>query len=176
MELTVPNESKGSRSDYEQLAGGTYEGICIDAIYPVVKQFQNEKPRQCVIFVFELNENRKRKDGEADDSRYQVWSNSMTLTLHSMGTLKPFLESWLGREMEVNDKLILEELVGKSAKLTVNLKKKRNKPDEKYVNIAAVLPGEEGSFEASDSYERKDPVDYSDVKPSRDEVKEGAPF
>ena len=181
MELTVPNETKGSRNDYEELAGGTYEAICIDAIYPVVKQYQNEKPRQCVIFVFELNELRKRKDGEPDDSRYQVWSTSMTLTLHSMGALKPFLEEWLGREMETNDKLMLEDFINKPAKLTVNLKKKKNKPGEKYVNIAACLPGE-GSFEPSGNYERKDPLDYSDIRSKgegrteRDMDKEDAPF
>ena len=174
MELTVPNESKSSRDDYEQLQPGSHEAICIDAIYPVVKQFEKEKPRNCVIFVFEVNEQRKRKDGGTEESRYQVWSDSLTITLHSMGKLRPFLEQWLGREMEDNEKLMLEDLVGKSATLTTGLKKKKRKPDEKYVNIAAITPWE-GKFETASAYERQDPVDFSDVKTARTDGEE-APF
>jgi hypothetical protein len=166
MELTVPNENKSSRDDYEQLQNGSHEAVCVDVIYPVVKQFEKEKPRNCVIFVFEINEQRKRTDGETDESRYQVWSDSFTITLHSMGKLRPFLEQWLGREMEEKEKLTLDQLHNKSAKITTSLKKKKRKPDEKYVSIAAILPWE-GEFETDEAYERKDPVDYSDIKPTR---------
>jgi len=175
MELTVPSDSKSSASDFEQLPKGSHEAICIDAIYPVVKQYESEAPRNCVIFVFEVDKKRVGKDGTEDDSTYQVWSKSMTISLHSKSILKPFLETWLDRELLPNDKLLLEELVGKPASLTTGQKRKKNKPDEKYVNIAAVLPGK-GEFKVTEGYERKDPVDYSDVKPAGNSKDEGAPF
>ena len=164
MELTVPSDSKSSSADFEQLPKGSHEAICIDAIYPVVKQYEQEDPRNCVIFVFEVDKKRVGKDGTEDDSTYQVWSKSMTISLHSKSILKPFLESWLDRELLPNDKLLLEELVGKPAVIRTGQKRKKTKPDETFVNIAVILPGK-GEFKATDGYERKDPADYSDVKP-----------
>jgi hypothetical protein len=175
MELTVPSDSKSSSNDFEQLPNGSHEAICIDAIYPVVKQFEQEDPRNCVIFVFELDKKRVGKDGSIDDSTYQVWSKSMTISLHSKSILKPFMESWLDRELLPNDSMNLEDMVGKPAALTTSQKRKKRKPDEKFVNIVAVLPGK-GEFKANDSYERKDPADYSDIKPDGNAKDEGAPF
>lgn len=173
MELTVPSDSKSSAGDFEQLPNGSHEAICIDAIYPVVKQFENEAPRNCVIFVFELDVKRVGKDGTEDDSRYQAWSKSMTISLHTKSALKPFLETWLDRELLPKDKLTLDEMVGKAANLVTSQKRKKRKPDEKYVEIVAVTPGK-GEFKASEGYERKDPVDFSDVVKKADG--EGVPF
>ena len=175
MELTVPSDSKSSASDFEQLPKGSYEAICVDAIYPVVKQFESEAPRNCVIFVFEVDKKRVGKDGTEDDSTYQVWSKSMTISLHSKSILKPFLESWLDRELLPNDKLLLEELVGKPALIRTSQKRKKTKPDETFVAISMASPGK-GEFKATEGYERKDPADYSDVKPAGKSKDEGAPF
>lgn len=175
MELTVPSDSKSSAGDFEQLPNGSHEAICIDAIYPVVKQYEQEDPRNCVILVFEVDKKRVGKDGTEDDSTYQVWSKSMTISLHSKSILKPFLESWLDRELLPHDTLLLEELVGKPALIRTGQKRKKTKPDESFINIAMVLPGK-GEFKVTEGYERRDPAKYSDVKPAENSKDKEAPF
>ena len=161
MELEVPSERKSSADDYEMLAAGTYDAKCIDAIYPIVKQYEKNPPRNTVMFIFEINQKRKKTDGSSDDSNYQVWSDNYTISLHAKSKLKPLLQMWSGDGMDEGTRVNLEDFVGKLAKLTVVQLPKKKNPSEKKISIAACTPGD-AEFDTDLEYERKDPEPFND--------------
>ena len=161
MELEVPSERKSSGDDYEMLAAGTYDAKCIDAIYPIVKQYEKNPPRNTVLFLFEVNQKRKKKDGTEDDSNYIVWSKNYTISLHAKSNLKPFLQMWSGEGMDEGTRINLEDFVGKLAKLTVVQMPQKLNPAKKSLTIAACTPGDT-EVDTDPEYERQDTERFND--------------
>ena len=162
MELVVQAEFKSANEEFETLSNGLHDAKCIDVVYPVVKQYQNEKPKNTVVLIFEVNEKRKRKDGSEDDVKnYQVWSKNYGMSLSPKSHLKPLLAGWLEKDLdEAGEKIMLEELRGKTAKI-MTTQKKRKSGEGHYAAILSITPGEV-DFDTDPDYEPKDPKDLSD--------------
>ena len=171
MQLTVG----GGGSDYKTIETGTYKGICVDACYPIMRQYSpQEKPKSTVMFMFEVNEKRKKIDGTIDESNHMVFSKNLTLTLTPKGHLLPFLTSWLGESPAIGAGINIEDFVGKPAKLMVTEEKKKS-GNGTYAQIVKVMPSDV-TFETNPNFERKDPSTYSDVIVREEKESSKAPF
>ena len=162
MNLVVEAEFKSANEEFETLEKGLHDAICIDVVYPVIKQYQNEKPKNTVVLIFEVNKKRKRKDGGKDDEKnYQVWSKNYGMSLSPKSHLKPLLADWLERDLDKpGEEVMLEELRGKTAKI-MTTQTKRKTGEGYYAKILSIAPGEV-DFETDPNYEPKDPKDISD--------------
>lgn len=168
MELVVPSDKANGKDAFEMLEAGTHDAMCIDVIYPVVTRYQNEPPKNTVVFVYEVNKKRTLKDGGGEDEfNHHIWSNNFTLTLHPKGKLKPMLEMWTGETLSEGTKTNLEDFVGKPAKLTVVHKNKITKPGEKKLDIVAVMPSDL-EFATQEGYERKNPDEIGSAAAAAD--------
>jgi len=164
----------GGDSDYKTLETGTYNGMCVEACYPIMKQYSpQDKPKSTVMFMFEVDEKRKKLDGTIAESNHMVFSKNLTLTLTPKGHLAPFLGSWLGSAIKNGDEINLEDFVGKPAKLIVTEEPKKS-GNGTYAQIVKVLPTDV-TFETNPDFERKDPKTYSDVV-VKDDKEDKAPF
>lgn len=157
MKLTVGGGSGLSKP----LETGLYDAKVIDPVYPVIKQYKNDKPKSCVIFVFELNEERVAEDGTPMGNNHRAFSKALNLTLGSKGHLKPFIEGMLGKKLGNGDEVTLEELVGLKVKLMVT-KTEKLSGDGHYAKIVSCSPGDV-DFETDPTYERVDPSQWSDT-------------
>lgn len=151
----------GGGSEYKTLETGTYDAICVDPNYPIMKQYSpQDKPKPTVMFVFEVNKRRVRLDGTEDNKNYMVFSKNLTLTMAPKGHLAPTLESWLGKQFKTGDEINLEDFVGKPAKLMI-AEEPRKSGKGTYAKIVKIMPSDV-SFETDPDFERKDPSTYSD--------------
>ena len=164
----------GGGSDFKTLTTGTYNGMCVDPNYPIMKQYGTDKPKSTVMFVFEVDKKRIKQDGTEDSTNYLVFSKNLTLTLAPKGHLAPFLGSWLGKQIKDGDEINLEDFVGKPAKLMITEEPKKN-GNGTYAQIVKVLPSDE-TFETNPDFERKDPSTYSDVIVREEKESSKAPF
>lgn len=172
MNLTVGG---GSVSDIKTLETGQYDAMCVDVVYPVVKQYNaKEKPKQTVMFIFEINKKRVLADGSEDERNYLVFSKNYTITLTPKSHLLPLLTSWLGvPKLDAGTNVALDDFYRKPAKLMVT-EEPRKSGSGTYAQIVKVSPSDL-EFETDPNYERKDPKDFSDVE-IRDEVETKSPF
>ena len=67
-----------------------------------------------------------------------------TLSLASMGNLKPFLESWLGRDLEGHELngFDLSSMVGKPCQILVSHREYQGKT---YANVKSIVPASEAN-------------------------------
>ena len=160
-----------SGSNYKTLKSGQYNGKCIDVIYPIIKQYKDDKPKQTVMFVFDTDHQRELADGTKGEGNDRLWSKNLSLTMAPKGHLKPFLEDWLDKKLGNGDEVTLESFVGMKAELLVKEVAKRN-GDGTYAQIVGISPSDT-DVETDPDYERQDPAKYSDVVVR--EYKEDAP-
>lgn len=165
--------SGGSGHDYKTLESGTYDAMCVDIVYPIMRSYNGDKPKPCVMHVFEVNKRRVTKDGVEADSNYIAWGQTNTMMLSPKANLTALLSSWLGKPLTDGDEVNLDDFYMKSAKLMISEEQKRNGTGT-FAKIIKVMPGDL-EFETSSDYERKDPKDFSNVT-TEDKNKENAPF
>jgi len=90
----------------------------------------------------------------ADGTRYRVWTNNMTPSLHEKANLRKFLKSILGRDLTAEELkgLDIEKFIGWPVHVVVV---QQHKDGETYANIAAIQPHKTGEpLQPSDSYVR----------------------
>lgn len=165
----------GGGSDYKTLETGTYNCMCVEACYPIMKQYSpQDKPKSTVMFVFEVDRKRVKQDGTEDSKNYLVFSKNLTLTMAPKGHLAPTLESWLGKQLKDGETINLEDFVGKPAKLLIAEEPKKS-GNGSFAKIVKIMPSDE-TFETDPDFERKDPSTYSDVIVREEKEGGNAPF
>ena len=128
--------AKLNQGSFEACPEYTGRGVIAD-ITPLRKQQSQFGEREVFKVVVEVDMTR------ADGTRYCVWSNNMTLSLHEKANLRKFLKSVLGRDLTKKELagFDLESLVG----LPVHVVVVQNQKDgETYDNIAVIQQHKSG--------------------------------
>jgi hypothetical protein len=137
------------------LKGGRFEacpefagrGVIAD-FTPLRKQQSQFGERDVFKSVVEVD--LEREDG----SRYCVWSNNMTPSLHEKANLRKFVKSVLGRDLTKKELegFDLESLIGHPVHIVVV---QEHKDGETYANIAVIKPHKDGEpLKLSGTYTR----------------------
>lgn len=133
----MPIIAKDTRKVYDPAPAGVHAGVCCDVVdLGMVTTPWGEKPQ--VELRFQLSKT------DADGRRFLVLRR-FTNTLSEKGNLRPFLESWFGREItdrEAEEGIDLEDIcLGLPALLQVV----HVKPSDKiYANIKTIMPLPDG--------------------------------
>jgi hypothetical protein len=125
---------KGAR--FEACPEFTGRGVIVD-FTPLRKQQSQYGEREVFKAVVEVD--LEREDG----SRYCVWSNNMTPSLHEKANLRKFVKSVLGRDLTSKEleRFDLESLIGHPVHVVVV---QEHKDGETYANIAVIKPHKDG--------------------------------
>jgi hypothetical protein len=139
---------------FELTPPGLHKGVCIDLIDLGEKVYNypdGEKKLRKFMFVFELAT--KKKDG----SPFFLFSRPFTPSYHEKSSLLPFIQDWLGRELEDEEKQKdLASYVGKPCELFI---KHVKSGDKTYANIGSIVPCIKDPIKATGAWKR--PAMYS---------------
>lgn len=136
MPIIARNTGSG---DFEPAPAGAHQAVCVDVVDKgVVKtEWQGQKRERHEVQI------RWQIDEKMDDGNRYLVVRTFTLTLHEKGALRPFLESWRGREFteEELEGFDLEKLIGANCQLNVVHARKNGRT---YANVASIMPPAKG--------------------------------
>lgn len=124
------------KTTFEPCPEYTGPAVCVD-VTPLKKVNTQYGEREVFRLVFEIDEERE------DGSRWCVWSQGFTPSLHEKAGLRKFLRGWFGRDLTEGERELFdtESLIGKPAFLVIV---HNTKDDQVFANIASCTPHKSG--------------------------------